>query len=304
MIDYSQLETEKRNERSSELDNMSALEAVLLMNDADRAVSDAVRAAAPEIAETADMIAESFRAGGRLIYCGAGTSGRLGVLDASECPPTFGVPGGMVVGVIAGGDTALRTAVEGAEDDAGLGVNDMKALSLNASDTLVAISSSGSARYCIGAADYANSIGAKTACVVCTPEAELTKHCRVSITAVTGPEVLTGSTRLKAGTATKLVLNTLTTVGMTKIGKVYKNLMVDMVPSNAKLHDRAVRIVASAADCDRDTAERALAASGDHMKIAIVSLLTGLPAAEAADLLRKNSGIVRDCVGAAAGSET
>lgn len=295
-LDYSRLTTEQNNEKSRSLDLLSTQEAVALMNAMDGEVAAAVSGQIPQIAAVIDCIVHSFRRGGRLIYCGAGTSGRLGVLDASECPPTFGVEPGMVVGVIAGGDFALRNAVEGAEDSAEAGVEDLKRLRFSSIDTLIAISTSGSAAYCCAACDYARSVGASTACLVCTKGSELAKHADIAIEAVVGAEVLTGSTRLRAGTATKMILNMLTTVSMTKIGKVYKNYMVDMVASNRKLHDRAIRIIMGAAECDRQTAETAITACGGNMKKAIVCVLTGCSPAEAERRLERQDGFVRKAV--------
>jgi len=291
-MNYDKLQTEGRNAESLELDKMSSLDAARLMNRMDREIPDAVEKALPEIAQTVDMAAEAFRRGGRLIYCGAGTSGRLGVLDASECLPTFGISPDMVVGRIAGGDRALRFAVEGAEDDATLGASDMKELNVGPDDLVVALSASGSATYCLGALRYAKEQGAKTAGVCCVEEPGFADACDCLIKTVVGPEVLTGSTRLRAGTATKMVLNMISTLSMVKIGKVYENLMVDVVPTNKKLLDRAIRIVMNACSLARDDAESLLKSCDGEIKTAIVCNETGATVGEARNALSQESGFV------------
>lgn len=291
-MDYSELVTENRNAESTDLDQMSSLEAARLMNRIDAEVPAAVEKTLPEIAAVVDKIVEAYGRGGRLVYCGAGTSGRLGVLDASECYPTFGAGPDMVTAVIAGGLKALHTAVEGAEDDAEQGAADLKQIGFCEKDVLVAVSASGSAAYCAGALTYARGLGAFTAGVCCVPLPAFAPLCDVVIRAVVGPEILTGSTRLKAGTATKMVLNMLTTISMVQYGKVYKNLMVDMIPSNKKLEDRAARILMMAAGASRDEAAETLKKCGNEMKPAIVCLKTGAEPDAARKALSEASGFV------------
>jgi len=295
-MEYDKLQTEGRNAASAGLDEMSTMEAAKLMNRMDREVPEAVEKALPEIVRVVDMAAEAFMNGGRLIYLGAGTSGRLGVLDASECLPTFGVSPDMVVGIIAGGDTALRFAVEGAEDDAELGVKDMKDLKVNKKDLVIAVSASGSAAYCSGALTFAREQGAKTAGICCVEEPGFADCCDVVIKAVVGPEILTGSTRLRAGTATKMVLNMISTLSMVKIGKVYENLMVDVVPTNRKLLDRSVRIVMAACGVSRKEAEQMLDKAGEETKTAIVVYETGATVDEAREALRRSDGFIRKAI--------
>lgn len=289
-MDYSKLVTENRNTESMELDTLSALEAAKLMNRMDAEIPAAVEKALPNIAAAADRITEAYRKGGRLVYCGAGTSGRLGVLDASECLPTFGAGSDMVTAIIAGGRKALDTAVEGAEDNAERGISDLKEIGFCEKDVLAAVSASGSAAYCAGALRYARSLGAFTAGISCVPSPAFGPLCDELITVVTGPEVLTGSTRLRAGTATKMVLNMLTTISMVQYGKVYRNLMVDMIPTNKKLEDRAVRIIMAAADADRKTAEETLKKCGNKVKTAIVCCQTGTDYETAEKALNDTSG--------------
>ncbi|MBR2647187.1 MAG: N-acetylmuramic acid 6-phosphate etherase [Clostridia bacterium] len=235
--------TEQRNPKSMRLDKMTTLEAVTLMNNEDKTVAYAVEKALPAIAQAVDLVVDSFKKGGRLIYVGAGTSGRLGVLDASECPPTYGVPYGMVVGVIAGGKNAVFKAAEGAEDSGNSGVKDMQEVGVNAKDTVVGISVSGDAAYIYDALEYAQSVGAHAVALTGNPENRISQVAEVAILTDTGAEVVTGSTRLKAGTAHKMVLNMLSTVAMVRTGKVIENLMVNVAPTNIKLFDRAARIV-------------------------------------------------------------
>ncbi len=291
-MDYSKLVTENRNPESMNLDKMTSLEAVTLMNSMDAEIPAAVEKALPDIAKVVDRIADAYNEGGRLVYCGAGTSGRLGVLDASECLPTFNAGENMVTARIAGGLKALNTAVEGAEDKSELGVSDLKEIGFNRKDVLVALSASGSAAYCAGALKYARGLGAFTAGVCCVPSPAFAHLCDTLIAVVIGPEVLTGSTRLRSGTATKMVLNMLTTVSMVKYGKVYKNLMVDMVPTNKKLIDRAVRIVMMAADIDRCDAEKYLRQCDNRVKLAIICSETGADYETAEKALGETSGFV------------
>jgi N-acetylmuramic acid 6-phosphate etherase len=240
-----------------------------------------------------DRIVEAFKAGGRLIYFGAGTSGRLGVLDASECPPTFGVSETMVIGMIAGGDRALRHPVEGAEDDQGEGRRDLEKIGLSARDVVVGIAVSGRTPYVIGGLGYARTIGATTIALSCNPDSTIARLADIAISPVVGAEALTGSTRLKSGTAQKLVLNMLTTASMIRIGKTYENLMVDLSVSNQKLAARATRILIEVANCSTEEAELYLKRSNNNVKLAILMALTGLeePAAQAA--LRQADGFLR-----------
>lgn len=264
------LSTEQVNAQSLQLDAMDGAAIAALMNRQDELVVQAVAKAVPTVGKVIDEIAERFLKGGRLLYAGAGTSGRLGVLDASECPPTFSVPDTMVQGVIAGGDSALRHAIEGAEDDAVQGGEDMKALGVNANDVVVAISASGYAPYCIGVLEHARSAGALAVSLTCNENSALAQHADYAIEAPTGAEVLMGSTRLKAGTATKMILNMLTTGAMVRTGRVYKNLMVDMSISNSKLKDRGIRIIRHATGVDTQRAAELLEAAQGHVKAAIV----------------------------------
>ena len=264
------------------------------MNSIDAQAAKAVEAELPRIARAVEEIALRLRAGGRLIYTGAGTSGRLGVLDASECPPTFGVPDTLVVGLIAGGDQALRHAIEGAEDHPKLGRDDMIKAQLCEKDVLVAISASGYAPYCVGALNYAKEVGAYAISLCCNRGALMSSHADLAIEMPTGPEILSGSTRLKAGTATKMALNMMTTLSMVQLGKVYKNLMVDMKPSNNKLKDRSVRIIKNALELpSREKAEQLLAASQGQVKAAIVMGLTGASLEQTRDALASEEGFVR-----------
>ena len=289
-MDYSKLVTENRNTESMELDTFSSLEAAKLMNRMDAEIPAAVEKALPHIAAVIDRITEAYKKGGRLVYCGAGTSGRLGVLDAAECLPTFGAGSDVVTAIIAGGSKALTTAAEGAEDNAEQGADDLRKINFCEKDVLTAVSASGSAAYCAGALRYARSLGAFTAGISCVPSPAFAPLCDELITVVTGPEILTGSTRLRAGTATKMVLNMLTTISMVQYGKVYKNLMVDIIPTNKKLEDRAVRIIMAATDADRETAEEALKKCGRKVKPAIVCCQTGTDYETAEKALNDTSG--------------
>jgi N-acetylmuramic acid 6-phosphate etherase len=265
--------TEARNPLSEHLDQLSTLEMLTVINAEDAKVAAAVQAELPQTARAVDTIAERFAQGGRLFYIGAGTSGRLGVLDASECPPTFNVDAALVQGLIAGGDRALRLSSEHSEDSREEGVQDLKAAGFAAEDrpdTLVGIAASGRTPYVLGAIDYARGLGAITIGLSCVPGSALAQAAEIAITPATGPEVLTGSTRLKAGTATKLVLNMISTGVMVKTGATYGNLMVNVRPTNAKLVDRAERIIAAATGCDRSTAAQLLIDAGNSVKTAIV----------------------------------
>lgn len=288
--------TEARNPRTANLDMLSTSELLAVMNEEDQKVPLAVRDALPEVAHAVDLTAEAFENGGRLVYVGAGTSGRLGVLDAAECPPTFGTDPDQVIGLIAGGDEALRNAIERAEDSPELGREALEEIGLTAKDVVVGIAASGRTPYVIGALDYARSIGAVAVSVACNPYPEVSNHADVAIEVDNGPEVLTGSTRLKAGTSQKLVLNMISTAAMVKVGKVFGNLMVDVRPTNEKLVDRAVRIVMDATGCGREVAEEALQAAGDNAKTAIVSVLNHVDAVSAREALERNRGFVRGAI--------
>ncbi|MBO4401421.1 MAG: N-acetylmuramic acid 6-phosphate etherase [Selenomonadaceae bacterium] len=268
-MNFANLTTEKRNPASANIDKCSTLEMVKIINDEDKKVALAVEKVLPQIASAVDLIAQKISDGGRLFYIGAGTSGRLGVLDASECPPTFGVQAELVQGIIAGGNFALTNAVEGAEDDTNAAAVDLDARNFSAADVLAGIAASGRTPYVLSAIEYAKKIGASTVGISCVENSALGQIVDIAITPVTGAEVITGSTRLKAGTATKLVLNTLTTGAMIRLGKVYGNLMVDVRATNDKLRDRARRIVIAATNCTDAQAVDALEKCGGHAKSAI-----------------------------------
>lgn len=296
MTNLSSLQTEQRNLRSMHIDRMDTIDMVRVINQEDHLVAQAVEKELPHIAEAVDVITEKLKNGGRLIYCGAGTSGRLGVLDASECPPTYGVDPGLVVGLIAGGPKAVTQAAEGAEDKAELGVADLKHISFTEKDVLVGIAASGRTPYAIGAMDYARSIGAPVIAVVCCANSEMSRHADITIAPVPGPEVVTGSSRMKSGTAQKMVLNMLSTASMIKLGKVYENLMVDLRPSNEKLVQRAVRIVVSATGAEESEARCALEKADMHCKTAIVMILMNLSAEDARAALAKADGRIAQAV--------
>ncbi|WHY70945.1 N-acetylmuramic acid 6-phosphate etherase [Fictibacillus enclensis] len=290
------LTTEKRNQNTLDIDEVSSLEVVRKINTEDKRVPEAIEKVLPEIASVVDQVVVAFRKGGRLIYTGAGTSGRLGILDASECPPTYGTPSEMVIGIIAGGDQAIHTAVEGAEDDVEAGKNDLLNLQLTENDVVVAIAASGRTPYAIGALKYANEVGAVSVALVCSQDSEMSKVAQHTIAAVVGPEVVTGSTRMKAGTAQKLVLNMISTASMIGIGKVYSNLMVDVQPSNKKLIQRAKNIVMEATGCMPEEAEKALSDHDGYAKAAILQVLTGCSPQEASDLLEKHKGMLKQAL--------
>ncbi|OWF80079.1 N-acetylmuramic acid 6-phosphate etherase [Yersinia frederiksenii] len=285
--------SESRNPATMELDKLSTLEMLARINDEDRKVPEAIRLVIPAIARAVDLAAAALKQGGRLIYLGAGTSGRLGVLDASECPPTFGVPHGMVIGLIAGGPGALLKAVEGAEDDMSLGERDLQALKLTPIDMVVGLAASGRTPYVIGALRYARQLGCPTAAISCNPGSPIAQEAQVAISPVVGPEALTGSTRMKSGTAQKLVLNMLSTGAMVKLGKVYQNLMVDVKATNVKLVDRACRIVVEATGASRTEAENALSQTEFEVKPAILMILKGVTAEQARQSLQQHNGYLR-----------
>ncbi|CNI03795.1 N-acetylmuramic acid 6-phosphate etherase [Yersinia frederiksenii] len=285
--------SESRNPATMELDKLSTLEMLACINDEDRKVPEAIRLVIPAIAQAVDLAAAALKQGGRLIYLGAGTSGRLGVLDASECPPTFGVPHGMVIGLIAGGPGALLKAVEGAEDDMSLGERDLQALKLTPTDMVVGLAASGRTPYVIGALRYARQLGCPTAAISCNPDSPIAQETQVAISPIVGPEALTGSTRMKSGTAQKLVLNMLSTGAMVKLGKVYQNLMVDVKATNVKLVDRACRIVVEATGASRTEAENALSQTEFEVKPAILMILKGVTAEQARQSLQQHNGYLR-----------
>lgn len=296
-MDLNKMMTETRNPDTMTLDQMSALELVTVMNREDHKVPEAIALALPQIASTVEVVEQAFRKGGRLFYLGAGTSGRLGVLDASECPPTFGVDPGMVVGLIAGGDRALRFPIEGAEDDRSLGKQDLMDHNLVPSDVVIGIAASGRTPYVLGALDYAHSIGCKTAAIACNLHSAIGQAADIAIEVSVGPEVLTGSTRLKAGSAQKMILNMITTGAMVRTGKAYQNLMVDVVQSNEKLRTRAENIVMAATDVSRDQARRTIDEANGKVKLAITMILTGKDAASAQALLDQSGGAVHNALG-------
>lgn len=279
-----------------DLDAMSIEEILAVINAEDRRVAEAVGKELPNIAKVVAAVVEAFRKGRRLIYVGAGTSGRLGVLDASECPPTFGVPPEQVDAIIAGGDRALRYSSEEAEDDPEQGARDVRERGVQAGDVVLGIAASGRTPYVIGALREAARLGAFTAALVCNPGSPLAEVANVTICPVVGPEVLTGSTRMKAGTAQKMVLNMISTTAMIKSGKAYGNLMVDMSPTNVKLLDRAKRIIQLATGCDAETAARTLREAGNKVKVAIVMIEAGCSAGAAEELLARAGGFVREAI--------
>lgn len=291
-----QLITEQRNPNSMQLDSLSAQELVALINREDQQVALAVEKCLPQIASAVEKIVAAFERGGRLVYVGAGTSGRLGVLDASECPPTYGVKPEMVVGLIAGGDYALRHPIEGAEDNVQQGQADLEEIDFSARDVLVGIAASGRTPYVLGALNYAKQLGATTVSIASNPNSKMAEVADIAIETVVGPEVLTGSSRMKSGTAQKLVLNMLTTASMVLIGKCYQNLMVDVQASNEKLKARALKIVMEATECDNDAAANVLAKANGQVKLAILMQLSGLDALEAQSLLDKSNGKLRQAL--------
>lgn len=295
-VDLKGMTTETRNPRTMQLDQMSELEIVTVMNEEDARVPLAIAKCLPQIAQAAAWAVEAFEQGGRLFYMGAGTSGRLGVLDAAECPPTFGVPQGMVVGLIAGGEKAFIVAVEGAEDSRELAVQDLQSHQLTAKDFVVGIAASGRTPYVLGGLDYARSVGCHTAAIACNPGSAVGKAADLAIEVNCGPEVLTGSTRLKSGTAQKLILNMISTASMVRIGKAYQNLMVDVMQTNEKLHTRAENIVMDATGVERSVARHAIDEAKGSVKTAITMLLADCDAAEAARRLEASHGHVREAI--------
>lgn len=292
-VDLGALETEQRNRRTMEIDTLSTLEMVRLINREDQAVIDAIERATPQIATAIDAIVLRLQQGGRLIYVGAGTSGRLGVLDASECLPTFGVGEESVLALIAGGDRALRHPVEAAEDQEDAAIADLAAVAFSSDDILCAIASSGRTPYALSALQYAKSLGTATISLASVSESKIGKVADYPIEVIVGPEVITGSTRMKAGSAQKMVLNMLSTGTMVKLGKVYQNLMVDLRATNQKLIERARQMVVMATDIDYDKASQLLEAADYHVKSAIVMALLAVDYQSATQLLAAHQGVVR-----------
>lgn len=288
--------TEARNPQTMELDSMTPLEIVTAMNREDARVPESIRPQLPNIARCVAWATEAIRSGGRLIYMGAGTSGRLGVLDAVECPPTFGVSPDVVVGLIAGGEGAFVKAVEGAEDSRELGKADLEAIGLTPKDLVVGIAASGRTPYVLGGLAYANSLGCKTAAISCNPGSAVGKEARLAIEVAPGPECLTGSTRLKAGTAQKLILNMISTATMVGCGKAYSNLMVDVMQTNEKLVVRAQNIVMEATGVSRDSAKEAIALAGGSCKLAVTMILADCTVEEAKERLERCGGSVRQAI--------
>ena len=295
-LNLEKMTTEQRNPDTMNLDEMTTLQIVTEMNREDAGIPAAIRPHLPEIAKVAQWGAESLSKGGRIFYMGAGTSGRLGVLDASECPPTFGVSADTVVGLIAGGPSAIMKAVEGAEDNRELGAQDLKDHNLAQNDLVIGLAASGRTPYVIGGIEYAKSIGCRTAAITCNEGSAIGKASDCAIDVVVGPEVLTGSTRLKAGTAEKMILNMISTAAMVQIGKSYGNLMVDVVLSNEKLQVRAENIVMQATGVDRETAKRTIASAGGRCKTAITMILADCTKEEAEQRLAQADGHVRKAI--------
>jgi N-acetylmuramic acid 6-phosphate etherase len=291
-----QIPSEGINLASEQIDLMSTKDALNCINQQDALVAGAVAEAIPAIAKVVDAAVLRLKEGGRLIYIGAGTSGRLGILDAVECRPTFSVSDNVVVGIIAGGETALINAVEGAEDDMQAAQRDLQNIDFNQGDMLIGLAASGRTPYVIGALNYAKSIQATTACIVCNPNAALLQIADIGICANVGPEVLTGSTRMKSGTAQKLILNMISTASMIKLGKTYKNLMVDVNATNEKLVARAIRIVMQASECEEEVAINALAISNNNAKLAILYVLTNSDITTCKMLLKNNDGFLRNAL--------
>lgn len=289
------LKTESRNPRTLHLDTMSVMELICIMNEEDQRVVDTIREALPQIEKGIQMVIRALNQNGRLIYMGAGTSGRLGILDAVECAPTFSTTD-EVIGIIAGGEKAFTKAVEGAEDSEELAAKDLTHINMNENDVVVAIAASGRTPYAIGALKHAKKMNAKCISISCNRDSLLSNYADAAIEVDAGPEVLTGSTRLKAGTCQKIILNMISTASMVGIGKVYGNLMVDMKATNLKLVERAKRIVMESTGCDIETAAETLKATGYDSKVAIVMILTGITKEEASMRITENHGFIRKCI--------
>ena len=296
-MDLNSINTEQRNSKTTHIDTMSTLDMVKLINEEDKKVAVAVGEEAEHIAAAVDVIAGQLGQGGRLVYVGCGTSGRLGILDAVECPPTYSTDPEEVIGLIAGGNEAIFRAKEGAEDDPVQGVEDLKKINFSSRDVLVGIAASGRTPYVLGAMEYARKLGAHVIGISCSTGSQVEQAAEIAITPLPGPEVVTGSTRMKSGTAQKMVLNMLSTGAMIKLGKVYGNLMVDVKPSNEKLVERCKRIVCQATGVDYDTAARTLRACGYRAKVAIVMLKTGTDAHSAEQLLAQHDNRVAAAIG-------
>jgi N-acetylmuramic acid 6-phosphate etherase len=293
MTNLAHLTTESRNPASDGIDRMSALEIVRLINAEDATIAAAVGREGPSIAEAVEVIAQRLRRGGRLVYIGAGTSGRLGAIDAAECPPTFNSPAGQVLGLIAGGERAMTRSIEGAEDHPELAAADLESIGLSADDALVGIASSGRTPYVLGGLEYARSQGAATIAVACNSDASLSKYADLTIAPIVGPEVISGSTRMKAGTATKMVLNMLSTGAMVLLGKTFGNLMVDLQTTNSKLVERSRRIVVMLTGLTADEADRLLAQCNGELKTAIVAQRGSVTPQEARNRLQRAGGHLR-----------
>lgn len=292
----SKLVSEGRNPDTMDLDTLNSLELVTRINEQDKQVPVAIEKELPQIARAVDVISEAFITGGRLLYVGAGTSGRLGILDASECPPTFGVDESMVIGLIAGGHEAIFRAQEGAEDSLQSGQKDLLKQKLNNKDVVVGIAASGRTPYVIGALEYATSVGAATISLSCNPDSAIARCADIAISPIVGPEVLTGSTRMKSGTAQKLILNMLSTASMIRTGKSYQNLMVDVQATNEKLATRAINIVMQATECSKEEATDVLQQSKNEVKTAILMQLCGIPYETAKQRLANSSGFLREAI--------
>lgn len=275
MINLNKLDTEVSNTKSKAIDTMTTKQILTVINDEDKTVAHVIGSVIPAIEKAVECAFNCLQQGGRLIYFGAGTSGRLGVLDASECPPTYGVPSTMVQGIIAGGDEALRIAKECTEDSEEMAVHDFESLQLNSNDCICGLAASGRTPYVIGGLKYAKKIGAKSISICCVNEGEISQYSDFPIEAVVGPEVITGSTRMKAGTAQKMILNMISTTCMIKLGKVYGNYMVDVKPTNDKLVERAKQILVTLASCSYEEASQYLALSGNNVKVALLMMLIG-----------------------------
>ena len=294
MLDFKKIATELRNSNTMTIDQKETSEILKLMNDEDKLVAYAIEKEIPVISKIVDAGVVSLQNNGRIIYIGSGTSGRLGVLDAVECPPTFGVDSNVFIGLIAGGEKAFIKAQEGAEDNEKQGMLDLKDIKLNSNDLVIGIAASGRTPYVIGALKYANEIGCKSVSIAITSQSEVAKYANIALEVVVGPEVVTGSTRLKAGTAQKLILNMISTSIMIKVGKVYQNLMVDVQQTNHKLVERAKRIVMEATDCDYETAQSTLELCNGHAKTAIVMILTNSSLDTAEKKLKMANGFIRN----------
>ncbi|MGN1343467.1 MAG: N-acetylmuramic acid 6-phosphate etherase [Traorella sp.] len=296
MLDLSKLTTERRNPKTMELDTFSPLEIATIMNEEDGNVVKGVKEVLPQIATAIEWCGNALKNGGRIIYMGAGTSGRVGLTDAVECPPTFGVPFEKVVGLLAGGEKAFIKAVEGAEDRPELGVEDLKNINCNDKDVVIGLAASGRTPYVIGGLEYANSIGCKTVAIACNKGSKVGAAAQLAIEPDNGPEVLTGSTRLKSGTSQKMICNMISTGSMVMYGKVYQNLMVDVMQTNEKLVARAENIIMEATGCTREVAQKVRVESNGRVKVAVVMVLMNCSAEEAEAKLDKAEGKVRKAI--------